>query len=60
MARFSFAFFTLFHLSLTFFRPEVPFNFMFAWHSKILEKNNTQLSKCMAFEKPGEKYHTAE
>ena len=25
MARF-FAFFTLFHLSLTFFRPEVPFN----------------------------------
>ena len=26
MAR-SFAFFTLFHLSLTFFRPEVPFKF---------------------------------
>ena len=25
MARF-FAFFTLFHLSLTYFRPEVPFN----------------------------------
>ena len=26
MARFFFAFFKLFHLSLTFFRPEVPFN----------------------------------
>ena len=25
MARFSFSFFTLFHLSLTIFRPEVPF-----------------------------------
>ena len=25
MARFFFAFFMLFHLSLTFFRPEVPF-----------------------------------
>ena len=27
MARF-FAFFTLFHLSLTFFRPEVPFKYL--------------------------------
>ena len=26
MARVFFSFFTLFHLSLTFFRPDVPFN----------------------------------
>ena len=30
MARF-FAFFMLFHLSLTFFQPEVPFNVVFTY-----------------------------
>ena len=33
---FFFAFFTLFHLSLTFFRPEVPFNFMSPQHCVYL------------------------
>ena len=34
MARF-FAFFTLFHLSLTFFRPEVPFKFKSIQRDKL-------------------------
>ena len=37
MARF-FAFFTLFHLSLTFFRPEVPFKFVHEIREKFFHK----------------------
>ena len=41
MARF-FAFFTLFHLSLTFFRPVVPFNIGFT-RLPLLIKTNTYI-----------------